>query len=571
MVVALMCILIPLVTILIIYNFYSISVIRQQTAQSNKNTLVLYTEDLDNKLANIDAFMLEIVANNANFRILRNENSGLKVYSASYNIVTRFTEGLNFNQNADLFFVYSTINHIKRMVYKGTSSISYTFDEKLALEAHIKDIVESDENYVRRKWFTIKVDEKYYLLRILGKEGTFVGAVVDLSHITIPVSKMAIKENYLVLYSNMEGTPLINSDFVKENNINLQPENDTYKLSGAPNRYMVLSEKLKSGEVNMVVLIPDTSILKRLDIIQLILLIISLLTVLIIPMSVLLLRKSVLLPLNHLITTIKEIKSGNWDTRMDVHYVSDEFKQVNDTFNSMISEIKHLKIKAYEEEIEKQKAQLQHLQFQIKPHFFLSSLKNLYGMAERKQFTAIQDIILGLSNHFRYMFKDNSTLVLLKEELNYVKNYIQIQQLYMPVPPECRIDVDERLMELKIPPLSIQTFVENSFKHGIQHETTLKISIKAVVLRREEGDLADITVMDNGKGFTKEMLDILNFKHEALFSKGHVGIRNVIQRFKLIYGETAQVFFSNSQQEGAVSEMIIPIIDEFVTKGKEAN
>jgi two-component system sensor histidine kinase YesM len=266
------------------------------------------------------------------------------------------------------------------------------------------------------------------------------------------------------------------------------------------------------------------------------------------------------MPLSRLVEAINKIKEGHWDTRMDMTFVSDEFILVNDTFNSLIDEIKSLKIAAYEEKIEKQKAKLQHLLFQIRPHFFLNALKNLYGMAEQQQYEIIQIMILGLSNHFRYMFNDNFNLVTLSEELYHIKNYLEIQELSTAYSTDCKINVDEQLLEMTLPPISIKTFIENSMQHGVQQDKNLKITIKAVLLKTEDGDFADITVSDNGPGFDEVTLTRLNFVNEENAIKGHIGLDNIRQRIRLIYGSRGHVVFSNNTNGGAVSELLIPIV-----------
>lgn len=551
--------LIPLIVLLIVYNVYTISVIREEAARSNKNTLSMYAEAVDNRLENISSLLLDIIASNANYNIIRKPNTNLKVYLATYDIVETLTQGLNVHEDADMFFLYSNVNNVMREVYRDSFGSNYNIRERDEIRENLQLLISTNENFVLRGWFPYKIGPKNYLVRIFGKNGTYVGAMIDLEHMVFPLSKMTTKEDYVLLYNTQEGMPLINGEIVSEKKIELLNNTSSYYLSGKPKRYLVLSEDLKTSDINLTALIPDNSILQGLNIIQIILLVTSLMTVFIIPASIYFIRKSVITPLDRLVETINAVKGGDWDTKMDVEFVTDEFRLVNDTLNSMILEIKSLKITAYEEKIDKQKAQLQHLIFQIKPHFFLNALKNIYGMAERKQVEAIQTIILALSAHFRYMFRDNFTLVELKDELNYVKNYLDIQKLSMAEAPICKIDVDERLLSLKIPPISIQTFVENSLKHGLHPERQLKITIKVTFLKTEEGNFADIMVSDNGNGFSHEMMEKLNFTFEQININEHIGLNNVKQRLRLIYGNKAHIAFSVTSSGGAVSEMIIPI------------
>ena len=78
-------------------------------------------------------------------------------------------------------------------------------------------------------------------------------------------------------------------------------------------------------------------------------------------------------------------------------------------------------------------------------------------------------MVILVSDNVRYMFRDSLEVVTIEQELNYVKNYLRIQELGMARNVECHMQVDTEALNVKIPPLTIQTFVENSVKHGADH------------------------------------------------------------------------------------------------------
>ena len=89
------------------------------------------------------------------------------------------------------------------------------------------------------------------------------------------------------------------------------------------------------------------------------------------------------------------------------------------------------------------------------------------------------------------------------------------------------------------------------------------MSIKGILLNSEDGPMMDFTIEDNGKGYPQEILDIINANEvDMKTSASAIGIRNVKQRCKLIYGDKAEYTFYNMQ--GAVSELILPINEERV-------
>lgn len=88
----------------------------------------------------------------------------------------------------------------------------------------------------------------------------------------------------------------------------------------------------------------------------------------------------------------------------------------------MVSEIEKQKMLSYEETIEKQKAQMQYLQLQLKPHFYLNGLKTLNVLTLARDWEKSQELILHISEHLRYLLQTERDLVTLGAELNYVRN-----------------------------------------------------------------------------------------------------------------------------------------------------
>lgn len=179
-------------------------------------------------------------------------------------------------------------------------------------------------------------------------------------------------------------------------------------------------------------------------------------------------------------------------------------------------------------------------------------------MAQQQSFGRMQQMILAISNHLRYNFKDNLQLVSLAQEKEHVQNYIRIQHIAHHIPPVCEWQVDTALMDFSLPPLSIQTFVENSVKYATRPEEQLRIHVKAVILETDEGNYVDITIQDNGDGFNDSILEELNEGDSTIYTDVHVGISNLRHRISLLYGDKAWLVFFNTEN-GAAAEMILPL------------
>jgi two-component system sensor histidine kinase YesM len=229
-----------------------------------------------------------------------------------------------------------------------------------------------------------------------------------------------------------------------------------------------------------------------------------------------------------------------------------------DTFNSFVSQINQLKIDVYEEQINKQKAELQYLQMQIKPHFYLNALNTIYSMAQMKDYQLIQKMAKYLSDYLRYMMKDHFHLVPFEDELTHIKNYLQILIIRSGEKLICHIDADQALMRCRIPPLILHTFIENIAKHALSMYEPVTVFIKAELVAQEHGKFACITIEDSGKGFTAEALNKIN-SDQAPNDGESIGIWNVKQRLKLIYGNHANITVSNREKSGARIEIRLPV------------
>ncbi len=239
-------------------------------------------------------------------------------------------------------------------------------------------------------------------------------------------------------------------------------------------------------------------------------------------------------------------------------YAVEEFCQVNDMFNQMIDEISELKIASYEKELEKQNTEYQLLQSQIRPHFYLNCLKNIYGMAESGKNREIQQTILHLSSYLRYIFTITKDCVPLQKELEVCQNYTDLFSLNQYQSIEFSITYDAMLTNIPIPPVSLLTFIENSIHHGFVTGQKLKLMLKVSRIVTDERVLIHITVADNGQGFEQSVISSINKEEIMIDEKGkkHVGIYNVLKRFRLRYGDDFAAAFRN--REGALVELFFP-------------
>ncbi len=173
------------------------------------------------------------------------------------------------------------------------------------------------------------------------------------------------------------------------------------------------------------------------------------------------------------------------------------------------------------EKIEKEqiKTELEILKNQIQPHFLFNVLNSVYSIS-RNNIAKTPETILKLSDIFRYVLYDsNDKLVPLEKEIKYIKNYVDLQNLRLEGRGQIGLIIKGNLNNHNIAPLLLITFVENCYKHGIDEEIKISISLK---------------VFNNTLFFRTEN----NYNNTVnIQEKSGVGLKNIKQRLTILYPE----------------------------------
>ena len=555
MVGGLLAMLIPLLSILIFSSFYGISLSNEKIAESNQRTLSFYTAQIEQDLDSVDDFLTALTARDGNFIRLSSGVGQLQAHLSSHALITQLQASLSSYPCVGAFFIYSATSNSYRDIFAAGES----YEQKTEIQRQVRTMVEKNSISYRDGWVTRKIGGEAFLLRFYGGRSTYLIAMVPFSSILTQNSGASDTEATAV-FGYATGQPVTQQELVNTNGLSLAEALDSKKdfiISGTPKRFMILGNPISGTDICLYLLVGQTGFLSHLNWVQVLLLVFSTLSIGLIPLSLIWIRRSLLRPLADIQRTIAAIRSGDLSAQVPTGSAAQEFQEVNDTFNSMMAQIQDLKIEAYEKELGRQKAELQYLQLQIRTHFFLNCLKCVYAAAQQKKYDRVQQLILSVSNHIRYIFQDKMDLVPLQRELDHIRNYIQIQRISTVNPPECEIDVPASLLSFPIPPLTLQTFVENSIKHETRPDYQLKLFIKASVLCSGEESYLDISVRDNGTGFSEEVLDEINHISDSIYTGHHVGLNNVRHRLRLLYGDQVMLAFYNSNP-GSVSEVLIP-------------
>jgi two-component system, sensor histidine kinase YesM len=270
-------------------------------------------------------------------------------------------------------------------------------------------------------------------------------------------------------------------------------------------------------------------------------------------------------PLMNLVKRMEIAGEGNFDTWKTIHG-SPEIQILFQKFNTMIVQINQLLIDINEKNRLKRKAELFALQSQIKPHFLYNTLDNITSMAILSGNREITKMTTSLAKLLRLSLNNGKEFIKIRDELQHVKYYLNIQTIRYKNRFDTHFDVSETILDYDIVKLILQPLVENSIGHGFEAKKGKgHISITGC----EEGDDIRLSVIDDGVGMDAVILDTVTkqLRLSAGFSEQrNIGIYNVNARIKLYYGEKYGLFIESRKNEGTRVDILLPKKKEDDTK-----
>ncbi|MFD1432159.1 sensor histidine kinase [Lacticaseibacillus yichunensis] len=160
----------------------------------------------------------------------------------------------------------------------------------------------------------------------------------------------------------------------------------------------------------------------------------------------------------------------------------------------------------------------------------------------------------------RYLLNAGDDLVPLAQEVEHAKEYLNIQRIrYGDDILQADFQIDARAADVLVPPLSIQTFVENTVKYAVSFDSKTLIKVTAAQTMSTEGEFLQLVISDNGPGYPPAILQAVADEHQIDLSEHHIGINNVIARLDLLYNHTYHLKLENLKNGGACTTLELPI------------
>lgn len=340
------------------------------------------------------------------------------------------------------------------------------------------------------------------------------------------------------------------------------PEQHSKDVSKVMGRYYVSHNKLNVDYVQWELITALDTENQNIDSFMLVLILVGVLLLLVslLLIAAMVVSRYLTRPILSCANAMLEIRNNHIGIQMDNHY-TDEIGELIGGFNEMSSSLYSL--------IEKNKlvvalqkdAEIRMLERQINPHFLFNTLEIINSLIMGKKNESAVKVCETLGQLYRYNLKQDKWITL-QEELDYTRQYLLIMR-YKINELTWYCDVDEKMLGLPFMKAILQPLVENSVKHGFRKK--MQECCVSIRIWEKDGQVC-IEVMDNGEGMEKEQLVLLEKELNGIREKpmekitdtAHIGIRNVIQRLCLEYGEAFRFHITSNAGYGTRIEMTIP-------------
>jgi two-component system, sensor histidine kinase YesM len=552
-----------LITLLcfILFGVYSIWTFEKQMITSNQTSLDVYFNNLIYVLEDLTLFNQNVYSDDIDFLILSSRADTIpdpqKVvmeYNLRNSIQNRVPDTgaiFIFNKSKSVNFYWYGSNFIGGTVTKANIDLMNRIREKW-ISANQSDLM---------RWQVYSEDENALLMNTYRLRDMYVCSIVDLNAFIRTHTTNTETSEYVFFTKDRI---LTNKDFTSREGITLERiknfNNNIFTNLNAGN--IIRSDYYDKFEIGLSGIMSLEEMWSYLKVSVTLFLVVIIVICLLFLIIYTFISRFLIFPLNQITSASKKL-SGSEDQEEFSQDKDDllEYSTIRVALNRLVEQKVNLEQDNINKTYEKDHALLQYYQLQTRSHFFLNCLKSLYNMAEKGEMEKIKMMILAFSNHLRYIFHDNLLLVTLKSELDEAQDYYQIIQMDRAHPLLLNLEVDQGLLDCKVPPLVVQTFLENSYKYNSGNKKFLRFLVQVDRIEVEKKPYLRMRLSDNGIGYDNEVLKKLSEVDEQ-FEQYHVGISNLRRRMALIYQNDYQIAFFNALGGGACSLIYLPLRQE---------
>lgn len=506
--------------------------IKNQNIVHLRSSIEIYADSVNEKLHSVERFMYSTITHNESLESLNHVHTFLEYQENLKKVQTSFTE-FEYQNETHMTFLLETdsTDH-----FINVSNLYIPYEDYLLLKSNLKSLRSDISD---RKWKNVTTKNSEYLVKSVHYEGKIIYAVISSEDILKPLKKLNIGNNGKLS--------------LKEPN-NIPSEN-----------YLIHAQNEKTHlPFDIYVLVDYAEVFRNITLLEVFLSAVPIIITILSIIIILYIRQWMIKPITRLTERLSQLGDSIPPSEFFISEGILEIDKANDKLNKVIFDMQELKIREYHSQLELKKIELNYLKNQIRPHFYLNMLSMIHSMLQTKNYKEIEELTILTSNYLRHLFMVNQDFSELKDEVQHIKDYLEIQRIRYGNSIYFSLNYNDDLQNTLVPSLLLQTFIENTIKHGFSFQDLFTILLSIKKVKTENSDYIQICIEDNGPGFSEEILSKLNQKQSLITEDGHhIGITNTIERLNLLYPNDYTITFENNEEGGAKILLLIPykIID----------
>ena len=506
--------------------------IKNQNIAHLRSSIEIYADSVNEKLHSVERFMYSTITHNESLEKLNHVQTFLEYQENLKKVQTSFTE-FEYQNETHMTFLLETdsTDH-----FINVSNLYIPYEDYLLLKSNLKSLRSDISD---RKWKNVTTKNSEYLVKSVHYEGKIIYAVISSADILKPLNKLNIGNNGKLS--------------LKEPN-NIPSEN-----------YLIHAQNEKTHlPFDIYVLVDYAEVFRNITLLEVFLSAVPIIITILSIIIILYIRQWMIKPITRLTERLSQLGDSIPPSEFFISEGILEIDKANDKLNKVIFDMQELKIREYHSQLELKKIELNYLKNQIRPHFYLNMLSMIHSMLQTKNYKEIEELTILTSNYLRHLFMANQDFSELKDEVQHIKDYLEIQRIRYGNSIYFSLNYNDDLQNTLVPSLLLQTFIENTIKHGFSFQDLFTILLSIKKVKTEDSDYIQICIKDNGPGFSEEILSKLNQKQSLITEDGHhIGITNTIERLNLLYPNDYTITFENNEEGGAKILLLIPykIID----------
>ena len=506
--------------------------IKNQNIVHLRSSIEIYADSVNEKLHSVERFMYSTITHNESLEKLNHVQTFLDYQENLKKVQTSFAE-FEYQNETHMTFLLETDS---TDYFINVSNLYIPYEDYLLLKSNLKSLRSDISD---RKWKNVTTKNSEYLVKSVHYEGKIIYAVISSEDILKPLRKLNIGNNGKLS--------------LKEPN-NIPSEN-----------YLIHAQNEKTHlPFDIYVLVDYAEVFRNITLLEVFLSAVPIIITILSIIIILYIRQWMIKPITRLTERLSQLGDSIPPSEFFISEGILEIDKANDKLNKVIFDMQELKIREYHSQLELKKIELNYLKNQIRPHFYLNMLSMIHSMLQTKNYKEIEELTILTSNYLRHLFMANQDFSELKDEVQHIKDYLEIQRIRYGNSIYFSLNYNDDLQNTLVPSLLLQTFIENTIKHGFSFQDLFTILISIKKVQTEDSDYIQICIEYNGPGFSEEILSKLNQKQSLITEDGHhIGITNTIERLNLLYPNDYTITFENNEEGGAKILLLIPykIID----------